>query len=295
MDNILIVDGNTAFATVLKETLERDGGYQATVVSNGGEALRALDIGDFDLAIVDLGLSDPDGVSVVRELRRRQADLAVMVIPAGDDGVPAGLQGVPLQGVLSMPFFFPDLPARIAEALRSARAVGSGGAAADQIASGVRQQAGAALDARAPKPTERRVSRAALSGADLKDAVRRRAAEIARELNILVRDINADAALLTQGSELLAHTGRLAAEDIDRLAQAVEGGWRIAEQVAQVLGRHQGRFEQSTEGGEYLLYSVAVAENLILSVALSSGVPLGMVRHRAKDVADALRALVGAA
>ena len=42
-------------------------------------------------------------------------------------------------------------------------------------------------------------------------------------------------------------------------------------------------------------YSLAVAEDIILSVALRANVTLGMVRHRAKSTADRLRKMIGAA
>ena len=94
---------------------------------------------------------------------------------------------------------------------------------------------------------------------------------------------------------MLAHTGRLGAEEADRLAQVADESWRTSARVAQILGREQLRFEQSVEGGEHLFYSLAVAEDIILSAALRANVPLGMIRHRAKETADRLRAMIGAA
>ena len=79
--SILIVDNNEAFATMLREGLEQDGKYQTTVTASGDEALQALSAGEFDLAIVDLGVDDPDGTLVARPLRQQQADLRLMLIP----------------------------------------------------------------------------------------------------------------------------------------------------------------------------------------------------------------------
>jgi hypothetical protein len=62
--------------------------------------------------------------------------------------------------------------------------------------------------------------------------------------------------------------------------------------VAQILGQDLKHFEQSTEGGDHMFYSLAVAEDIILSVALRANVPLGMIRHRTKEAADALRTLL---
>jgi hypothetical protein len=41
-----------------------------------------------------------------------------------------------------------------------------------------------------------------------------------------------------------------------------------------------------------MFYSLAVAEDIILSVALLANVPLGMIRHRTKEAADTLRILL---
>ena len=65
--------------------------------------------------------------------------------------------------------------------------------------------------------------------------------------------------------------------------------------VAELLGQNLEHYEQSTEGGEYTFYSLAIVEDIILSIALDTHVPLGMVRHNVKGTADALRALLGGA
>jgi predicted regulator of Ras-like GTPase activity (Roadblock/LC7/MglB family) len=112
---------------------------------------------------------------------------------------------------------------------------------------------------------------------------------------MLSQAINAEAVILSCRGSLIAHTGRLSAEDAEGLAQVVGESWRTSARVAQILGREQVRFEQSVEGGEHMFYSLAVAEDIILSAALRASVPLGMIRHRAKATAESLRELIGAA
>ena len=73
--SILIIDSDLAFATMLQEGLQQGGEYRATVATRGDEALQALTADEFDLAVVDLGLTDPDGITLARALRQRQADL----------------------------------------------------------------------------------------------------------------------------------------------------------------------------------------------------------------------------
>jgi CheY-like chemotaxis protein len=287
MNSILVVDSNEGFAALLRESLEQSGDYRATVAANGDEALQALAVADFDLAIVDLGLSEPDGATLARMLRERNGNLRLMLIPLVGEELPPEAAGLTVQGILPKPFFLPDLPGRIAQAL--ARQVG-------ESVSGARGR-GAQSKTADPAPPAQAASagsvRPAVSSAERLNAVGRHAVEIAQKMKGLAQEVNAESVILTCGGGLLAHTGRLPVERAGELAQAVTENWRTSVRVAQVLGQAQSRFEQSTEGGEHLLYSLAVAEDLILSVALRAGVPLGMIRHRVKETVDSLRALVG--
>jgi len=111
--------------------------------------------------------------------------------------------------------------------------------------------------------------------------LRERAPEIVRVMIALSQEINAEGVILTRGEELIAHAGRLSA------GEAEAESWRTSARVAQILGRKQLRFEQSVEGGEYVFYSLAVIEDIILSTALHVNVPLGIIRHRAKEAVEA--------
>ncbi len=269
---ILIVDSNKAFATMLQESLEQGSDCRATVATGGDEALQALTAAEFDLAIVDLGLTDQDGATLARALRQQRADLRLMLIPLMGEELPSELADLDVQGVLPKPFFLPELPGRIADAL--ARPVGGGPDLAEvtepDISSG--------------QPVVSSDERLAV--------LREHISEIIQEMNALSQEINAEAVILTCRGKLIAHTGRLSAEGSDALAQVVAESWRTSARVAQILGQEQLRFEQSTEGCEYVFYSLAVTQDVILSAALHVSVPLGMIRHRAKSTADALRALI---
>ncbi|HEY67807.1 MAG TPA: response regulator [Thermoflexia bacterium] len=263
---ILIVDSNTAFATMLQESLEQGGEYRATMATSGDEALQALTAADFDLAIVDLGLSDPDGATLARALRQQRPDLRLMLIPLVGEEPPPELADLDVQGTLPKPFFLPELPGRIADAL--ARPVGGGLSVAEAVSV-------------EPEPPPDRLA-----------VLRERAPEIVRVMIALSQEINAEGVILTRGEELIAHAGRLSAGEAEALAHAVAESWRTSARVAQILGRKQLRFEQSVEGGEYVFYSLAVIEDIILSTALHVNVPLGIIRHRAKEAVEALRALI---
>ena len=274
---ILIVDSDAAFATVLQESLEQSGAYEATALTSGDEALQTLAVARFDLAIVDLGLANPDGTTVARALREQQADLRLMLIPLVGEELSPELADLDVQGVLPKPFFIPELPGRIADAL--ARPAVKQAGVAEGVEPGA--AAGVAEGIEPGRPSGRL--------AVLRESI----PDIVQEMTRLSQEINAEAVILTCADRLVAHTGRLSAEEASGLAQAVAESWQTSARVAQILGREQLRFEQSVEGGEHMFYALAVSEDIILSAALRTSVPLGIIRHRAKATADALRALIG--
>jgi predicted regulator of Ras-like GTPase activity (Roadblock/LC7/MglB family) len=111
-------------------------------------------------------------------------------------------------------------------------------------------------------------------------------------MNGLAQDLNADVVLLSCAGGLVAHAGRLAAEEANGLAQIVGENWRTSARVAQILGQEQLRFEQSVDGGQHMFYSVAIADDIILSAAMGTSSPLGMVRHSIKATATTLQRLI---
>jgi len=141
-----------------------------------------------------------------------------------------------------------------------------------------------------PTPTEEEI--AAARSTDPVAEVREHIPEIAEKMNALAQDVNAAAELLTCKGRLLSHTGRVAVDEAMGLAQAATENWRTATRVGEILGQDLDQYEQSIEGGEYTFYSLSVVEDIILSIALNTHVPLGMVRHSIKGTADALRSLL---
>ena len=275
--SILLVDSDEAFATMLQDSLEQNDEYRATVTTSGDEALQALTSAKFDLAIVDLGLANPDGAAAAHMLQQQQADLRLMLIPLMGEKLPSELADLDVHGVLPKPFFLPELPSRITDAL--SRPVGGD--------TGIAETASSTESIEPDTVADRLV-------AGRKHIPEKHTPKIIQVMTTLAQEINAEAVILTCGGELIAHTGRLSAREADGLAQAVGESWQTSARVARILGQEQLRFEQSVEGGEHMFYSLAVAEDIILSAALRASVPLGMIRHRAKATAETLRPLVSA-
>lgn len=298
--SILIVDGNPGFAGLLKESLEQDGQYRTAVTTNGDEALQALSATAYDLAIVDLGLREPDGTELARTMRQRKAELRLILIPVRGDEIPPELSDLSIQGILPKPFFLPDLPQCISDAL--ALAVGEAtGSRERQPDSKTGEETttpdkasseadGARITQQFATPSEEEIAEA--RAGDPVAEVREHIPEIAEKMNALAQDVNAAAVLLTCKGRLISHTGRVAVDEAMGLAQAATESWRTATRVGEILGQSLKQYEHSTEGGEYTFYSLSVVEDIILSIALNTHVPIGMVRHSVKGTADALRSLL---
>jgi CheY-like chemotaxis protein len=278
--SILIVDSNVGFATMLQESLEQEGEYRATVAHKGSEALEIASDETFDLAIVDLGIEaadDLDGATVARRLRQRQGDLRLMLIPLEGDVLSGEVADLDVQSVLPKPFFLPDLPGLIEGALTQPMAkLAQPGAAAQPEAIVEPLEA-------ADQPE---------IGIEPGEVPYAGSPDVVRELEDLARDINAEAVFLTHDDDILASVGRLSPETVSELAQITKASYESSNRIAEILGRERQRFEQSVEGGEYMLYSLTVVEDVILSAALPADVALGIVRHRAKTAAKHLRDLV---
>jgi DNA-binding response OmpR family regulator len=118
MKRILIAEDETGMASFLEKGLSSRG-YAAKVVVDGAEATAIASDEDFDLLILDLGLPDVDGLSVLRELRRRGEKMPILILTARDDlsdkveGLDAGASDY-----VTKPFKLEELLARVRVQLR---------------------------------------------------------------------------------------------------------------------------------------------------------------------------------
>ncbi len=76
---ILVVDDEPGQAEAIEEGLSRVG-YDCEVAHSGGAALEALARSRYDLLVTDLVLRDRDGIEVLREAKRRDASLSVLIL-----------------------------------------------------------------------------------------------------------------------------------------------------------------------------------------------------------------------
>ncbi len=110
---ILIVEDDSMLRESLQEVLRRNG-HVADSVEDITHAETALQLHSFDLLLLDLGLPDGDGISILSKLRQRQDSLLTLIITARDalsDRVKGLKTGA--DDYLSKPFETAELLARI--------------------------------------------------------------------------------------------------------------------------------------------------------------------------------------
>lgn len=118
---ILIVDDEPAIRRLLRNTLVR-AGYVVVEAGNGRDALHAAAVERPDAILLDLGLPDRDGLSII-PLLRTHGDAVVLVVSARD-AVEEKVSALDLgaDDFLTKPFDTDELLARLRVALRHRRA-----------------------------------------------------------------------------------------------------------------------------------------------------------------------------
>jgi len=76
---ILVIDDEESLRSTLSRILVREG-FQVTTAADGFEALRRFSSLSFDLVILDLRLPDMDGIQVLREIRKINQQLPVILL-----------------------------------------------------------------------------------------------------------------------------------------------------------------------------------------------------------------------
>ena len=123
MSSILIAEDEPRIASFVAKGLKANG-FVAVVVDTGTLAREQALTGGYDLLILDIGLPEVDGFTVLSELRASGSRLPVIVLTARDSvaDTVAGLDGG-ANDYMAKPFRFEELLARIRRRLAD---VGSG-------------------------------------------------------------------------------------------------------------------------------------------------------------------------
>ncbi len=115
---ILIIEDEVKAAEYLRKGFSETG-FVSDVANNGEDGLHLALTGDYDLIILDVGLPERSGWSVISELRRKEKEIPVLFLTARD-AVEDRIKGLELgaDDYLVKPFVFSELVARVRTILR---------------------------------------------------------------------------------------------------------------------------------------------------------------------------------
>jgi CheY-like chemotaxis protein len=293
--NILVVDSDEGFGMMLTEGLQNAGDYTAALVNSGADALQSIVESQYDLVIIDVAIEDMKPATLINAIREAKDGIKIMMTPLIGRDLPDEFKALDINGVLPKPFFVGDLSRLVDQAM------GKPLSRTASPPSFPRQSPSLAAPATSPSETTDTISQESLPAAPSPTMappfvpqetirfLRASEKEILRLLNDLNREVRAEAILLIAGHDLVANSGMLRQEECAELAVLVAQSSQAASQAASFLGEQAGRFTQSLhEGGAYRLYTLTLAEGILLSLALSTNVPLGMIRHQSRQIAEQL-------
>lgn len=283
MRTVLVADPNATFSVVVADALQRLGGFQVVTAATGPEALQKAQAARPMLAVIDGALPECRLPDLILQLRQQTPNLPVVFMPVEAGDVPAD---IPVQGVMTKPFFLPDLPALIINLLgpepgppaqaeaarpRNTRLAVTGALNAAPLRARL-GQTGILPPAPPPKPVT------------LDDETRR---QVEGQMEALSRVLRDEPAFLAQDEKVLVIVPRLSQSATTALVQVAARAWAAQTRAPEVI-----RFEGESEITRYMLYSARVVEGLTLSVALRLRIPLPIVRRVVRDTAARLGELV---
>lgn len=119
----LIVDDEPRLRQVLVHLMRSDG-FTCLEAENGDEAMRVLERQPVTLVMSDLRMPKLDGMALLRQIRARWPDTAVVMITAvADVEVAVSCLAVGAMDYLTKPFHLEEVRARVAQALEKRRLV----------------------------------------------------------------------------------------------------------------------------------------------------------------------------
>ena len=114
---ILIATPQPEFGELIRLNIEEGGEYEATLVKTGREVMELANSTRFDLVILDASLPDKPFIPMAQNLIDENPQMKIIVLPPNNDPKDPSLDEILYHGVLSRPFYPPDLVEMVNELL----------------------------------------------------------------------------------------------------------------------------------------------------------------------------------
>lgn len=112
---ILVIDDEEDFRFILSRALEKEG-YRVQAVETGVEAVRAMKSQRFDLALVDIKMPEMGGRETIKEIRKLDPQLPVLLVTGSPDWPDRELRAA-AQGWIYKPFRLAQLRSMVRKLL----------------------------------------------------------------------------------------------------------------------------------------------------------------------------------
>ncbi|MBU0490491.1 MAG: response regulator [Chloroflexi bacterium] len=269
---VLVVEDDPALAELFKQGVAIEGSHELVVTETGEEALERFQENTFDLVIADYRLPRMNGLELIAAIRELDKTTQCIVVTGyRDDEMEAEASRLNVCQIFGKPFYIPELREAVNEALARQRP-----AAGTTPPPPKATPAAAAAVAAAPRPTPAKPARAPADPGQL--------------LEDLARELNAVCALLTDEQGGLAlYRGTLDAANAEQLASLVWRSFGDAAEVGALLGEQGKPHHILQEGDAYHVYSFAIGDGRLLTVAYDVATPIGMVRYRTRQAVQAIQ------
>src|SRR5690606_9264359 len=111
---VLIIDSNIPFMVSLKQALEGTNAFEVSPSANAAAAQEALRSSEFDVAVIDLSLSETDVASLIEHIRQSKPAMRLVLSYSTDEQARYAERLRP-DGIISKPYLARDLIARLGE------------------------------------------------------------------------------------------------------------------------------------------------------------------------------------
>ena len=115
--NIIVVEDDRQIRKLMQTTLSANG-YNVECVCDGKQAILALTTNKFDIVLLDLGLPDIDGITVIKKIREWSSIPIIVISARGEDSDKILALDNGADDYLTKPFSLEELMARIRVAQR---------------------------------------------------------------------------------------------------------------------------------------------------------------------------------